>query len=328
MAATKYSYSISSDFPNHKVSTDRLTLEIQQSQIVVALDYINTSGDDCDIWFKDALSSGDETILDGVVANHSGEPLAQPPAQTTLAASDGTPVDISNNRMLVVNFPADFGANLWITGRGDDITNGIRGRGDELRMSFDDVVRGGVAEEKHVDIQFMERIQLHDGHLDVPVPTDWSIYDEWDFGTLLEATAVTPNGGNTGNCNLVPMAGGAYNAIIPAAGDGEYDVDLDVAVPVPSLGGGWDYDYKTDVLAFPSDPANTEFALLDIPIQAYVQIAVNMPCSPTGIFDFDAYDTQEISPRWKIRFTVRKKSDGPGDVAGWIVGFRESNTEQ
>ena len=75
MSATKYTYSIAEDFPHAKVDTSRLTQEIQASAIVTALDYINSSGDDCDIWFKDALSVGDETVLDGLVAAHSGEPL-------------------------------------------------------------------------------------------------------------------------------------------------------------------------------------------------------------------------------------------------------------
>lgn len=73
---TKYTYSIQNDFPNHIVASDRLTLEINQSTIVTALDYINTSGDNCDIWFKDVLSVGDQTTLSGVVAAHSGLPLS------------------------------------------------------------------------------------------------------------------------------------------------------------------------------------------------------------------------------------------------------------
>jgi hypothetical protein len=79
MAATKYTYSVSQDFPNQKVNPDLLTEQIQDSAIVTALDYINVTGDDCDIWFKDALSAGDKTILDTLVANHSGAPT---PAQT------------------------------------------------------------------------------------------------------------------------------------------------------------------------------------------------------------------------------------------------------
>ena len=75
MPATKYTYSIANDFPNAKVSGDRLTQEIRASAVITAFDYIGTSGDVADLWFKDALSSGDEASLVGLVAAHSGDPL-------------------------------------------------------------------------------------------------------------------------------------------------------------------------------------------------------------------------------------------------------------
>jgi len=86
MANQKYTYSIQDDFLNHIVATDRLTLEIRASAIVTALDRIDTSGDACDVWFKAALSQGDETILDGLIAAHTGAALAPDP----------TPVEVSN----------------------------------------------------------------------------------------------------------------------------------------------------------------------------------------------------------------------------------------
>ncbi len=86
MASTKYTKSISSDFPNQKVNAGRLATEIQASAIVTALDYISTSGDDCDIWFKAELSEGDQTTLTSVCAAHSGEPLADP------TTDDGVPI--------------------------------------------------------------------------------------------------------------------------------------------------------------------------------------------------------------------------------------------
>jgi len=95
MSATKYAYSIQNDFPNHKVATDRLLSEVRESAIITAVDYVNTSGDDCDVWFKDALSVGDETVLDGLVAAHSGEPLPEniPTVITTgRTAGDGSPL--------------------------------------------------------------------------------------------------------------------------------------------------------------------------------------------------------------------------------------------
>ena len=79
MANTKYTYSISSDFPNEQVYSSTLTQEINDSSISSAsLLYIETTGDDCDIWFDDPLSTGDETTLDGLVAAHTGNPEVSP----------------------------------------------------------------------------------------------------------------------------------------------------------------------------------------------------------------------------------------------------------
>ena len=39
---------------------------------MVALDYVVSSNDDLDIFFKDVLSTGDKTSLDGIVAAHAG----------------------------------------------------------------------------------------------------------------------------------------------------------------------------------------------------------------------------------------------------------------
>jgi len=97
MSATKYTYSISADFPNHAVSEDRLAQEIVSSAITVAFSHINTSGDVCDIWFKDALSSGDEAVLDALVAAHSGAALPEKALEVTTAkkGSDGAPLFIT-----------------------------------------------------------------------------------------------------------------------------------------------------------------------------------------------------------------------------------------
>ena len=74
---TKYDYSIQNDFPNHVVDTTRLDSEIRASAITVALSYISASSGTCSIWFKAELSEGEETILDGLVAAHTGEPLVE-----------------------------------------------------------------------------------------------------------------------------------------------------------------------------------------------------------------------------------------------------------
>ncbi len=80
MASTKYTYSIAGDTAAGKANGDSLTNEIAASAIVTALDYINVSVDGADVldvWMKAALSTGDETILDGVVAAHEGDPVIE-----------------------------------------------------------------------------------------------------------------------------------------------------------------------------------------------------------------------------------------------------------
>jgi hypothetical protein len=85
MAATKYTYSISQDIVAGAVDSNRLTHEIDDSSIVTALQHIDTTGDELDVWFSDALSAGDKTTLDGdttnpcggIIGNHSGIPWPQ-----------------------------------------------------------------------------------------------------------------------------------------------------------------------------------------------------------------------------------------------------------
>lgn len=87
---TKYTYTISTSFPFGKVDSGRLTLEIAASLIVIGLQHIDTGLNLCDIWFKDVLSAGDQTILNAIVAAHSGEPLlasAQPVQFFSFAAT-------------------------------------------------------------------------------------------------------------------------------------------------------------------------------------------------------------------------------------------------
>jgi hypothetical protein len=95
MAATKYTYSIADDFPATGLASDRLAQEIGESSIVTALDRIDTSGDVCDIWFKDALSSADKTTLDGDTTD---------PAGGLIAAHDGEPL-VSESLVTVENVP-------------------------------------------------------------------------------------------------------------------------------------------------------------------------------------------------------------------------------
>ncbi len=67
MAATKYSYT-ASDLSNQTVYVSLLQSLITASAIVTDVQHLYSKGGACDVWMVDALSAGDETILDGVIA--------------------------------------------------------------------------------------------------------------------------------------------------------------------------------------------------------------------------------------------------------------------
>jgi hypothetical protein len=89
MSTTTYTYSIASDIVAGKCDLAQLVSEIQNSAIVTALDYDLTkiTGDVLDVVFKDALSTGDKTILDndttgpsgGLIGAHTGVGLGDSP---------------------------------------------------------------------------------------------------------------------------------------------------------------------------------------------------------------------------------------------------------
>jgi hypothetical protein len=108
------------------VDPGRLTSEISSSTIITALDYINVSIDHCDIWFKDTLSSIDQTNLDSIVANHSGEPL--PEEDPTPRMPDGRPIVRADTRPL--------NTMTYFTMRGDSDTDICHGQ--ELSWDFSD----------------------------------------------------------------------------------------------------------------------------------------------------------------------------------------------
>jgi hypothetical protein len=69
-----YSYNLN-NFPNRKYNLDRLTKEISDSSITIALDHLNGGGDSVLIFFKAELSVAEKSTLDLIIANHSGEIL-------------------------------------------------------------------------------------------------------------------------------------------------------------------------------------------------------------------------------------------------------------
>jgi hypothetical protein len=96
MAQTKYTYSIATDTANAAVDVNALQEEVRASAIVIALDFINAFGDVLDIYMKDALTAGDETILNGVVTAHTAVPLPDDFVQKVQVTANADALGASN----------------------------------------------------------------------------------------------------------------------------------------------------------------------------------------------------------------------------------------
>lgn len=72
MASVNYIYSVSADTLNGKVNEVTLAREIANSTITIALDYINIVADVLNIWFKAILAPAEITVLEIILAAHTG----------------------------------------------------------------------------------------------------------------------------------------------------------------------------------------------------------------------------------------------------------------
>lgn len=194
--AIKYPYLID-DFPYDKADASRLTVEIQSSAIVIALDHICVNNIYCDIWFKAELSQGYQTTLSDLVSAHSGELIPEESAPTM---DDGRPIVRSDTRPL--------GTQTYFTCAGDS-ENDI-GDGESMMWDFsnddntydpDDLenpptVASGF-KAKRMDMCFIDPIYLKDGSV---------YFQNASFGTYASMYITVPAG------NFYPNASGTYTS--------------------------------------------------------------------------------------------------------------------
>lgn len=92
---TTYTYSLSLDAPGGTINPDKLAAAIRTSSIITALAEVATDAeaDTFSITFRDQLSSGDRTTLDGGTGSGGtgGSPSSTHPAGGLIASTDNTP---------------------------------------------------------------------------------------------------------------------------------------------------------------------------------------------------------------------------------------------
>jgi hypothetical protein len=206
-------------------------------------------------------------------------------------------------------FPA--GVYLYIAGAGDDAVQG-RGEGQLFNASRD------TAGETTIEWQFNDLVYMAGGGA---LFADAVLGDWASLWVTAPATAVTPNGGGTGNCNVV------NGVIVPAAGDGAYDVDLSTAVPVPAqtaegYNGYWEWDWPITGKGTISvgTPGEAHFHLIaaEVPLVRY---AAKLPLLGTSDLDLTlpAVEPKVQLPQWKGQLKLHNEDGNHTVKIGWFL---------
>ena len=115
MALTTYNYSVQNDFPNQAVDVGSLDSEIRANAgITIELDGIEHEFDDIKITFIDPLPAPEKTVLDGIVATHTGLPLIDTP-QRVQAGPEQTNITTTYEDAVVLSPGALKGGSWQVT---------------------------------------------------------------------------------------------------------------------------------------------------------------------------------------------------------------------
>jgi len=319
MAATKYGKSITTDFIGLTTSTPHVNTlmgEVRNSSIVTALDYINMSGDDVDLWFRDTLSQGDEAVLSSIVAAHTGEPVIVTQPQ----AEDG--------KLYVTPDLFPLGYFAVHAGCGDDVSAGKRGEGQRFKAAIDS--EGSVA----VGFQFIDHVLLAGGSL---YRMGGDIDDFVDFKILAPATQgiSSPGAGGFDKYDV----GGGLNMYVPNGSQaGGWDVDLSEklngfvaftkAVPVPSSSktGWFDYNIVTNTLSLNADQRGAYHLFdADLDITRHVTkaplLGEGKMCSTVA-----AVKPALVLPHWKFETTITHGEASNSLKVVWKLFIGRKNT--
>jgi hypothetical protein len=227
--------------------------------------------------------------------------------------------------------------NPYYTSSGDDYDNGIRGGGIEASCMC---TANGTTTTHEKMLKFVDFIHIIGGVLTV---SGANFHDRMNTYVQADATPVTFNGSNLGNCNLYDVSGGydLYHMIIPAAGDGTHDVDLETpmnenlagpspifvsqATPLPAFApdgvttnGFWNWA-ELDGTITPAYAQDGSYNLYDFPITLtrYVQdiiVGTGIPNTSYNINLTVNHRSGPFLPHWKLvlAYTI-DESHTPGD---------------
>lgn len=145
-------YTISTDTLNGAVDVGKLSEQIQDSSITIALNSITTSGDTLSVTFKANLSSSEQTTLDGLVSSHDGS--SSEPEPEVVQLSYTTPLGIPE---IAVTKP-DGSSRTYISHNFCDSSTWPAV--DDSAWCLDSVIEGSAMKVYRAEVQFTHDVEL------------------------------------------------------------------------------------------------------------------------------------------------------------------------
>ena len=299
--SVKYTYSIQNDFPYSKVATDRLTEEISVSNITIALDYISTTGDNCDTWFKTSLSSGEQSTLDSIVASHSGEQLSQVIGVDLFDENRDR-----SGKLRVHQTSRKLGTGTCWVGVGDDSSNPHAVGGGEAFAFEHNTASGIVTLSKYIDFNCINNeTWLHEGYI------TWknAHFDTLTLEMVPRVTTYTASSGTYYN-----LYGGYM--VVPAAGNGTIAITSDITqhdgglvyMPDDDLGNPptafWNADWNTstkeyeNITAAPYGNGRYNMFTVELCLARFLNKA---PFLSSGFIVLNSSDTDEMGHGMRLK---------------------------
>ena len=231
MTDSLYTFNID-QFPNYKYVLDKLGNEIRSSNIVTALDYLNGTDLNVDIYFKAQLNYDDLATLSGVISQHDGVMEHTDYSQVKIIGSD---IDQSvkltdeyrdrSGKLRVHQTSRKLGLRIMWTGVGDDTTDPNKVGGGE-NLCFKHRIGDTEPMIKYIDFNVADNeTWLHEGYV------TWKGGDT-DTLTLQMVPRVVTTSGSIGS-NIIVYGG--YLAVPVPNGYGNVIINNDLSQPTGGL---------------------------------------------------------------------------------------------
>jgi hypothetical protein len=214
----------------------------------------------------------------------------------------------------------------YICGVGDHRDDGIA-KGDAFTAAW---ATQATPDDKEVAWSFNDWIYVSAGGVKWAGGVVGDTIDMWIEAT---ATAVTPNGGGTGNANEVDLGGG-IKRYDPAAGDGDTDLVLDdySCVPIPTYDaddnpvGQWDWsndDTGAGTLAAAATEGKGAYSFYNFSTKLVHWVSA-LPLLGSGSTLLDPQTkARKILPHWTFKVKVHNSGHDNLSVVWWLNAARK-----